>query len=219
MSDTCRDPGSDPFSAIPPALAAQLREAGRVRVFRDGELVHGPSKPSHCLFQIVSGTVRFESGLADGRALEHARVGAGHWFGDIALMAGTAPPHDAVAVGATELLAVPESRFRRLLEDEPGLAAALARLSSRRLVWAYRELDALRSLSTPALVARALLDRRDPDTGEARLTQTELATLIGRSRSTVGSVLMDWRGQGIIATSRNRFHLLDVDALAALARH
>ena len=193
---------------MPPGLAERVRAAGRLRRYEGGQLIHGPAAPSDCLFRIEAGGVRFRTVSASGETVEHARLGPGHWFGDIALMADAPPPHDALAEPGTALRVVPKSRFLTLLREDPDLAAALARLSSRRLLRAYAALDALRSLPTEALVARFLLAHRD-EAGAVRLTQAALAGRIGRSRSAVSPVLNAFARAGVIRLGRGVVSVMD----------
>ena len=196
------------LGAVPPALAERVSAAGRARRYGGGQLIHGPGAPSGCLFRIEAGAVRFRTVSASGEAVEHARLGPGHWFGDIALMADAPPPHDALAEPGTVLRVVPRSRFLALLREDPSLAVALARLSSRRLLQAYAALDALRSLPTEALVARFLLAHRD-EGGMVRLTQAALAGQVGRSRSAVSPVLNALARAGVIRLGRGVVSVAD----------
>jgi CRP-like cAMP-binding protein len=48
---------------------------------------------------------------------------------------------------------------------------------------------------------------------EHKLTQAELAAMIGASRENVSRVLNDWKRKGIIAREEGRYRLIDMDAL------
>jgi NTE family protein len=104
-------------------VAAHWREecwpAGTV-VFREGD-------PGTSLYVIVSGEVDVRVG---GRTT--ARLGAGEWLGETALMTGA--PRSATVVVALDcrLLVLDTTAFGRLLDQQPHLYAELAAILGRR---------------------------------------------------------------------------------------
>ena len=80
-------------------------------------------------------------------------------------------------------------------------------------------------LGLPARLAKALLRVIDGEGGEtpraagrrSRLTQHELANLVGATRENVNKCLQEWRRVGIIRMEKRVISIADRDALEALA--
>ena len=107
------------------ALADEVSyNAGRVIVRRDD--------PGKAFYVIVEGTAKVVKGkIVTARA--EAELGAGQFFGELALLDGL--PRAATVVAATPLLTIriERSEFRRLLREEPDLALKLLEGMSRRI--------------------------------------------------------------------------------------
>ena len=96
---------------------------------------------------------------------------------------------------------------------------------SRRLQAAERELEAMAYQRVDQRLARRLLDlgRRfgvATDRGtliEARLTQQELAEMIGTTRETLAHTLADFRRRGLLDAAHHQVVIRDAERLADVA--
>jgi len=91
------------------------------RIARQGETEAG-------FFMIVAGPA---SVVRDGEVL--ARLGPGDFFGELSLLDRQPRVASVTADEPTTCLAVPAWDFQRLLESEPGVAAAILKEVARRL--------------------------------------------------------------------------------------
>jgi CRP/FNR family transcriptional regulator, cyclic AMP receptor protein len=91
------------------------------RIARQGQVETG-------FFLIVSGSA---SVVRDGETL--ARLGPGDFFGELSLLDKQPRVATVTADSPTTCLALPSWEFQRLLETEPGMAAALLKEVARRL--------------------------------------------------------------------------------------
>jgi CRP/FNR family cyclic AMP-dependent transcriptional regulator len=81
---------------------------------------------------VLSGKVRIYDQV-DGNELEIARIGPGDFFGEMSLISDTTHTKNVQAVEDSELLVLMKDSFRRLLEMNEDLAAAVhERLEKRR---------------------------------------------------------------------------------------
>jgi CRP-like cAMP-binding protein len=108
--------------AHPRRLAAALR----VRRFRKAETIFHQGDPGDALFIVASGTVKVV--LPSDEGAEPAIVavlGAGEFFGELAILDGA--PHSAtiVAIEPTETLVLHRDEFLALIDSEPELRRAL----------------------------------------------------------------------------------------------
>ena len=94
--------------------------AGR-RIARQGEIETG-------FFMIVAGAA---SVVRDGEVL--ARLGPGDFFGELSLIDRQPRVATVTAVEPTTCLALPAWDFQKMLETEPGIAAAILKEVARRL--------------------------------------------------------------------------------------
>jgi CRP-like cAMP-binding protein len=172
-----------------PVLDA-LTAALRIRRFRKGETIFHQGDPGDALFIVATGSVKVV--LPSDEGAEPAIVavlGAGEFFGELAILDGA--PHSAtiVALEPTETLVL--HRDLHFL-DLPG------RLASRILRLAAADGTApTGSTSIPWLY-----------------TQSELAGMIGGSRQSVNRLLADLVDEGIIRIERDVLTVTDLGRLA-----
>jgi CRP/FNR family cyclic AMP-dependent transcriptional regulator len=107
----------------------------------------------------------------------------------------------------------------------PTMMRNLVRILSRRIRLANAQIQSLATLDVYGRVARQLLafaneyGRRTPNGGTVitlRLTQSDLADLIGATRVRVNQVLVDFRQHNYISVDQN--HRITVHDQEALAR-
>jgi CRP/FNR family transcriptional regulator, cyclic AMP receptor protein len=97
-----------------------------------GSMVFGKDSPGEALYIVLSGKVRICDEL-NGNEIEIARIGPGDFFGEMSLLLDTMHTKNVQAVEDSELLVLMKDSFRRLLEMNEDLAAAVhERLERRR---------------------------------------------------------------------------------------
>jgi voltage-gated potassium channel len=100
-------------------LRAQQAEAGAV-IVRRGE-------PGHSMYFIAAGEVEIE--LPE----ERARLGVGHFFGEIAVLQRTRRSATVIAVMRTSLLVLDASDLRALMERDPRISERVREMARGRL--------------------------------------------------------------------------------------
>jgi CRP-like cAMP-binding protein len=199
------------------ALGAALRrkQCGR------GEVLFLAGDPGDSLYVIDAGRVKIVLTSAQGKEVVLTMLGPADFFGDLALLDGEARSADAVAVEPCRLLLLRRADFLHFIETRPGVAAKLLAVLSRRLRRNAQQLQDAAFLDVPARLARLLAQlaesegRPDGD-GLAlgtRLTQTDLAGMIGATRESVNKWLRSFEHQGLIRSERGRITVLDVGGL------
>ena len=101
----------------------------------DGAAVYVQGEPADCAYIVTRGRVR----LGNGVPIEVLHPG--EIFGEMELLDGGPRCTGAVAVGATEVLAIERDLFEVLVRDDPDFAMTLLRLTARRLRAAMTKLD------------------------------------------------------------------------------
>jgi CRP-like cAMP-binding protein len=128
------------------------------------------------------------------------------------LLDGEPRSADAVAQEACQLWLLQRADFLRYLETRPQVATMLLAALSRRLRRTNQVVQEAAFLDVPARLARLLLELagEQGQTGAgdamiaARLTQAELAGLIGATRESVNKWLGYYERQGLIRCQRGQ---------------
>lgn len=148
---------------------------------------------------------------------------AGSVLGDVPILSQMPVPFDAVARTPCTLLRIDREQLVHVLRDRPAIALRWLGNVVRRLDRANRRILSLVVGDLPsrtlALLAEALGQAEASDDGvlRIRLTQAELAALLGASRQTVNRVLGRLAKDGLIRTSYGEIEILDADRVLALA--
>lgn len=201
-----------------------LKVEARLRTFPDSAMLCLEGEPSTHVFILTAGWVRIITSESDGREVLTGLRGEGDIVGELAQVVGyrTATVR---ATGAVRALVIGAERFEAFLD----MHARAARVY-RRVMAEYQHAahDSRRGVTVPngaRRLARLLLDlaeKHGKHTDEGVVTalplsQEDLASLIGSSRSTVTRALSDWRTRRIIATRQRHITILDQITLQRIA--
>lgn len=160
---------------------------------------------------VVEGQVRLYQTGPRGTERMLGILGAGEWFGVVALAGRSTIHHRGVSVGQTELLRAPVSNFTKTLLNYPQAAVDLARCLARKLVTAVEDAADMIFDDVTARLIKAMLRfstspaaRRTADGVSLCITHSQLAQAVGVARETVSVTLTQLRLQGLIQTGRNQ---------------
>lgn len=200
-------------------IAALLRR----RRYRAGEPVFREGDPGTAFYVIHTGEVKILLCGSQGKEVVLALLGPGEFFGEFALLDGEPRSADAVATVAAELLVLPREDFVRFLLEVPTVAVNMLASLSRR----FRRTDRLvhdaafsdvRTRVTRLLVELAETRGKAGNGGVVigpRLTQGDLASMVGATRESINKCLRSYAAQGLVRHERGRLVLLNVDRLRA----
>jgi flavin reductase (DIM6/NTAB) family NADH-FMN oxidoreductase RutF len=105
------------LGALPPAMREKLLSAGEEHVFEAGETVIRRGERGGDAFVILGGFARV---VRDGRDV--ARLGAGQFFGEVAMLDGRPRTADVIAETRLRCIALSRDTVKRALSAEPDLA-------------------------------------------------------------------------------------------------
>lgn len=216
------------FAGLDARAMDLVASALRVRRFRRGEVIFHAGDPGDSLFIVASGSVKITVTAEDGaEPAILTTIGAGGFFGELALLDGAPRSATAAAVDAVETLVLRRDAFDRLVDTEVGLRRTLLGALAAEIRRLTAQVEDLHFLDLPGRLARHLLREIDtdadrPSAGEARLpwpyTQGELASMIGGSRQSVNRLLADFVDQGLLRFDGDELVVPDPRRLAAAAR-
>ena len=210
------------FAQLSTAELEKVAALLRRRRYRPGEPVFREGDPGTALYVVETGEVKIVLGGADGKEVVLSLLGPGEFFGDLALLDGEPRSADAVATGPTQALVLPREDFLRLLRESPSVAVNVLAALSRRLRRTDRLVHDAAFSDVRTRVTRLLVElaetRGEPVPGGVaipRLTQSDLASMVGATRESINKCLQYYVAQGLIRHERGRLVLTNVERLRA----
>ena len=197
--------------------------AGRAaeRFVERGQLVFVQDEPGDRMYVLAEGVVKLFVSSSNGGIVELVRHHAPAVFGELAVLDRGPRSASAEAVERSTLLVVTRAELLRLLRSEEQVAEALLRLLGAIVRRTTRQLTDRAFLNLPGRVARQLLLLAEDGAGSGattrKVTQGELANMVGGARQTVNQVLRSLEARGYIRTAGRAFQLLDPEQLRRLA--
>jgi CRP/FNR family cyclic AMP-dependent transcriptional regulator len=202
------------FGCLPPAEREQLAGRAVLRSLSKGDRAFVRGDDSNGMFVLVRGSVALTVDSSDGNEVLLAVLRAPQSFGELAVIDGGPRAASAVAREPSTLLCLPTAEVRRLVRTEPDVAQALLHQLASLLRRVDDSLSDLVLVDLSGRVAQFLADaaaaapvRLTAGGGvplDLRLTQTELARLVGGSRQQVNRVIVNLAASGAIERSGSR---------------
>jgi len=157
----------------------------------------------------------------DGREVILSVLGAGSFFGEMALLDDQPRSAHVIAMEDSILLLLRRDDFQARLRQSPAIAISLLAELSGRLRLADEKIGALVLLDVNGRVAALLLrlaQDEESDTITKKLTHNTIAQMIGSSRETVSRTMRNLVDGEIIKVSRKEITLLNRRALLDAAQ-
>jgi CRP-like cAMP-binding protein len=201
-----------------------LASHGKVRSYRTGDVLFREGAPGDSLYIVIDGSVRISVASPTGDEATVALLGAGEFVGDLALLDGRPRSASAIASQPTKTLVVTRHDFSDWLSSRPLVAISLLETLSLRVRRTDEALADLAFLQLPQRLAKRLLRLTiDQNPGDRlagtklRITQSELASMLGVSRESVNKQLNKFAQEGWIRLGRGSVTVRDPEALRAYA--
>ena len=183
-----------------------------------GEFVARTGRPVTYWFGVVDGLLKMSADNAEGQTMTFTGVPPGGWFGEGTALKREAYRYNIQALRKSLVAGLHVDTFHWLLDHSIGFNRFVMNQLNERLgqFIAAREID---RLNNPDIrVARSLAALFNPvlypGVGEVlRITQQELAYLVGLSRQRVNEALTNLAAQGSIRVEYGGLRILDPQAL------
>jgi CRP/FNR family cyclic AMP-dependent transcriptional regulator len=190
--------------------------------FPSGSNVITFETPGEVLYVILSGTVKIKVDQVDGKEVIIALLGSGEIVGELSVLDSDSRSADVLTQEDSTLLWMDRESFRELMKTNPTVTLNLLRILTRRVRLSTEQIQALGTLDVLGKVARQLLvfaDQYGVKGAEGvcipmRLTQSDIAGLVGASRERVNQVFVNLRERDLIKVSGTyRITILNIDKL------
>jgi CRP/FNR family cyclic AMP-dependent transcriptional regulator len=189
-----------------------------------GAMIISAEQPGEVAYVIQSGTVKISVDRVDGTEVIVALRGPGELVGELSLIDEESRSANVITLEACKTWWIDRPALRACLHSMPELSFNLLRLLSRRLRAATAQIQAMATLDITGRLARQILIFADQygqveATGAVRiplrLTQSELAGMVGATRASVNEVIVSFKQLGYIAVdARQHYTVLNRKALA-----
>lgn len=197
------------LARIPSAELQRDCPTARVLSLRHRDTIYRQGGTNQAVFCVLKGQVTLARVNQDGAALTTAALSAGDFFGDG--LDGSADSEDtAKAKGAAVVWRAPLREFQVLLANHSQFALGYIAMLTHRQRQMQRRLEGFAFKTTEVRLAEAFRElsggfatRCEHGFGQhLRLTQQELADLVGASRPVVSTILNRLRDQGVLGYNR-----------------
>jgi CRP/FNR family cyclic AMP-dependent transcriptional regulator len=209
---------------LTPAELQRLKGFLHARSFPADTNLITVEQPGEVVYIILSGTVKVHVEQAAGSDVILAILGPGEVVGEMSLVDRAGRSANVVTMEESTLIWLDRTTFWDCLQSMPALTYSLASMLSRRLRVANAQIQSLATHDVFGRVARQLLVLADEYGQPAqdgsvripiRLTQSDIAGLIGATRVRVNQVLAWFKERGHISVDHDyRITIHNSEALA-----
>lgn len=199
--------------------------AATMHTFRHGSTIYTQGERCSYLFCVLSGPVKLARVSHEGNELTTGLLTTGELFGPALGGSDSLEAEEtATAKGTVSVWRVPAKEFRNLLLQYPSLGLRVVERLARRQRQMERRLECFAFKRTEARLAETLRElsggfetRCEHGFGlHIRLTQQELADLVGASRPVVSTILNRLRKKGVLGYNREYLCVRGIEAIEDL---
>ena len=179
-----------------------------------GEILLFEGEPAETLCFVVSGVVKVFKTSSDGKEQILQIIRPGESFNDVPVFSGGSNIASAEAMGPIVLNIIQKNDVESILREHPHVALNVIHLLSKRVEQLVSLVEDLSFRNVTGRVAKMLLEYAGDSGGDhPRLTQQEMAAMIGTAREMVGRSLKMLEETGAIRIERHRIIISDVESL------
>ncbi|MEE9322898.1 MAG: Crp/Fnr family transcriptional regulator [Granulosicoccus sp.] len=200
------------FTDLDEKSVEMVLSRARVQTYRKNTILMSEGDSGECMYVIQSGSVKIYVSDEDGNEVILFIEGPGSYLGEISLLDDAPRTASAVTLEKTQVLLISKQAFLECIELNPEMAFTIIRSMTQRL---RRATDNIRSLALKNVYQRLalkLIELSVEENGERfvprKVSQQELANMIGASREMVGKLLAELTKGEYIAAREHKIHLL-----------
>ncbi len=202
------------FIGLSPLVLESIRQLIFERKAQRGEIILYEGEPARALFFVVSGALKIFKTSAEGKEQILSIVRPKDSFNDVPVFDDDPNPASAQAMGPVVLYELKKNDLKNLLHNHPQLAINTIRVLAKQVRNLVSLVEDLSFRHVISRVARILLEHAsDGSNPGQRLTQQEMAAIVGSAREVVGRSLKTLEENGLIRLERHRIIIVNKEAL------
>ena len=198
-----------------------LEETTRMQEVKRGQRIYQPGDSSQHFFLVKRGVIKIAAIGPSTREVLLSFRHPGDVFGELALLDDNPRDHLAKAHEDSLICALNRDVILRLARESADVGFRVLTMMGRRVKQFRGRIEQLSYKSAAVRIARALVDLAEEHGVEDsrgtviafKLSQRDLADLVGLTRETVNVVLHDLQHKGLIEQDRHVLRVLDVERL------
>jgi CRP/FNR family transcriptional regulator, cyclic AMP receptor protein len=157
---------------------------------------------SDSLYVILSGKVKVMMSGPDGREIILTMLGPGEFFGELSLVDSQPRSATVATMEPSQFSVISKADFKRVMAKSPQMADHVMQGLAQRLREADKKISSLALMDVYGRVARTLLQLATKRDGvlvvSEKLSQQDIANMVGASREMVNRILKELEGSGYI---------------------
>ncbi|XZG71410.1 Crp/Fnr family transcriptional regulator [Chitinibacteraceae bacterium HSL-7] len=214
--------GSTLFCELEPDELDQLAHHAELRRARARQVIVQQDAPAEEMYAVIRGRLKVTRSSDGGREATLAILEAGEVFGELAMLDGGMRSATVETLEACELLVLRRNVVMHYLEGNPRVMRALISALCQRLRSADDLVHDLMFLNLPERLSKLLRQYAAShgitgDDGSVlidfKLSQGEMANLVGASRESVNKQLAAWSETSVLALEQGHIRLLAPERL------
>lgn len=212
------------FRHLPAPSLDRLASIATLQRCKSGGLLHEAGATARKFWLVLTGGLRVGWSAPGGKTTTVAIIGVGSFYSAGAFVEGALMQAECRAERDTTCAVIDGGSLRALEESDADIRALLPRLMLGRLHAVMSLYADVIAAPLPVRLARRLMSqamtscRRSADADvEVRTSQTDLAQMLGASRSKVNQELRNLERAGIVRLGYRRLYVQDLAALCDLA--
>ena len=189
------------FSALDETTLEKLSDLFVKKEFNRNQILISQGDLSRSLFLIESGRTKVFSNDEEGKQTIFAFLGAGDYCGELSLLDAEPRSASVVALEKTMTLQLSYPQFDAFLKTHPEISYSIFRALTSRIRDIDETICSLTSLDIYGRIIQMLSKEAQEENGKImtqRLTQQDIAEMVGASREMVSRILTELRKGGYI---------------------
>jgi CRP-like cAMP-binding protein len=188
-----------------------------------GDMVLLEGDPSEAVYFVVSGAVKVFKTSIEGKEQILCLLRTGESFNDVPILDGGSNLASAIAMTPVVLYGMTRSDIEELLQENSRIAMNVIRVLSKKVRHFVSLVEDLSFRDVTSRVAKLLLEYAidhggsEDSTQRPRLTQQEMAAMVGTAREVVGRSLKVLEEEGAIRMDRHRIVVTNRKALQQMS--
>lgn len=199
------------FQFLSPSEAEAVGHRLREVPFTKDELILMEGQSSPGVYIMKSGLVKIFKTSSDGREQVLHMMGPGNLFNEVTVFDDGPNPASAMAMLPSTLYLLGKKDLLELVKQYPSLAMGMLKVFSVHLRYLLDLVEDLSFRRVTGRVAHLLLQYGGEELGGegVRLTQEQMASMVGTAREMVGKALRSLESQGAIRAEGRQIVILD----------
>lgn len=190
------------FEGMPEEDLSQISSLATVRSFPRNTVIISEGDHSDSMYMVLAGKVKVYLSDDEGKEIIINILKEGDYFGELALLDESPRSASVMTLEDCKFAILSKHAFDECLKSNPAIALQVIRGLSARLRYLTENVKSLALMDVYGRVARTLLEMSEDHNGvqviSQKLTQRDIANMVGASREMVSRILKDLSVGGYI---------------------